>query len=242
MTSTVQTTHGGGTPVLPRAALVAVGVSVVLSLVSLAVVHHPLTRDGGALRSYLDVLRGANLPTWWSTILLTGGALAHTVTGLAARVARVPGGAAWFAGAALLALLSLTVHTGLHHRLDGLGRQLFGETAWTTDWLPLATIAGVGVGAAFALVASWLTGRARGLVLVGSVVLLTGALGGDYVAVHHAAELGENLGAALLLAAALGALDVTREGPVLRVRYRTRRPPTRPQPQAEALPVRETVT
>lgn len=85
------------------------------------------------------------------TVLLTGAALAHVVAGIAAGVARAPGGAAWFVGAVLLGLLSLAEHTGLHYRL---------------------------------------------------------------------AELGENLGAVLLLAAALGTVTVPSQRSGLRLRYR----------------------
>ncbi len=258
---TMSTASGEGPPVLPRAVLAAVAISVAITLLSLAVAYHPLTRDGGPPRAYLDVYRDANLPTWWSTALLTGAALAHTVAGVAARIASVRGAAAWFACAMLLALFSLAEHTNLHHRLDLVGKQFLGETVWTTDWVPLGTVVGLGVVVAFGLVASWLAGRARWLVLIGSGVLLASALGGevvvrllvregqfsDHLVAYHVAELGENLGAALLLAAALGTLEVTRRQTVLRSRYRTETPqptsqPTSPpEPQVEPLPVREVV-
>ncbi|MGH3904273.1 MAG: hypothetical protein ACRDTE_08795 [Pseudonocardiaceae bacterium] len=212
----------------------AVAVSLALCLVSMAValVGQPI----GELRDYLDVREVANLPTWWSTVLLLVAALAHGVAGLAARLARVRTGGAWFVGAGVLAMLSLSEHTGLHQRLDGAGRQLLGDTALTTDWLPLGAVAGLGVIATFALLAVRLRGRAAGLLGAGGLVLLGCALGGElavrlllerggsggaYVLTYHAAELGENLGAALLLAAATSVLTLTRDHGVLRLRYRT---------------------
>ncbi|MGH4014151.1 MAG: hypothetical protein ACRDSL_09530 [Pseudonocardiaceae bacterium] len=212
----------------------AVVVSLALCLVSVAVVlvEHPL----GELRRYLDVAEEANLPTWWSTVLLLVAALAHGVAGLAATQARVPAGGAWFVGAAVLAVLSLAEHTGLHHRLDGIGRQLAGDTALTADWLPLGAVAGLGVVAMLTLLAMRLRGRAGRLLGAGGAVLLGCALGGElavrlllergeservYVLTYHAAELGENVGAALLLAAAMSVLTLTRDDTVQRLRYRT---------------------
>lgn len=215
----------------------AVTVSVLLGLVSMAAV---LGDDAlSELRSYLDVGEEANLPTWWSTVLLLAAALAHALAGLAARTAapanQAPAHRAWFAGAAVLAALSLTEHTGLHNRLDGVGRQLIGESALTADWLPLGAIAGLGVLVTFTVVALRLGGRAAHLLRIGVPVLLGGALGGElagrllpghgtpewaYVLAYHLGELGENVGAALLLAAALSALTLTREQRVLRLRYR----------------------
>lgn len=211
----------------------AVAVSLALCLVSTAValVGQPI----GELRDYLDVREVANLPTWWSTVLLLVAALAHGAAGLAARQARVRAGGAWFVGVAMLAMLSLSEHTGLHQRLDGVGRQLVGDTALTTDWLPLGAVAGLGVVATFALLAVRLRGRAARLLGAGGLVLLGCALGGElamrllerggagggYVLTYHAAELGENLGAGLLLAAATSVLTLTRDHGVLRLRYRT---------------------
>jgi hypothetical protein len=81
------------------------------------------------------VAEEANLPTWWSTVLLLAAALAHGLAGLAATQAHVPTGSIWLVRAAALAVLSLAEHTGLHHRIDGLGRQFTGDNALTTDWL-----------------------------------------------------------------------------------------------------------
>lgn len=211
----------------------AVTVSVLLGLVSAAMVlgEHPM----GELRAYLDVAGEANLPTWWSTVLLLAAALAHGLAGLAARTARAPAHRAWFVGAAVLAALSLAEHTGLHNRLDGVGRQVIGDNALTADWLPLGAVAGLGVLAILAVVALRLGGQAARLLRTGAPVLLGGALGGELagrllpargtsewvsVLTYHLAELSENIGAALLLAAALSALALTGDGCVLRLRYR----------------------
>lgn len=235
-----------------RIVLASAGVGVTLAVVSVTLVHEPLGRVGGHLGAYLDVLRDANLPTWWSTGLLTVTALAHAVTGL---VARAPLARWWLLGAALLAVLSLTEHTGLHDRLDGLGQQLFGLRPWTADWVVLGSVAAVAVALAFAVIAQRVGGGTARLLVAGIVILLGSELAGEilggiyvdraglgwgWLLSRHGGEVGENVGAALLLAAAADRLLVVRDGAVLRVRYRPDPPPQRrpapvePSPRPEA--------
>lgn len=67
----------------------ALGVTFVLNVVSMAVpalIHHPLTRERGEIRLYLDVLEEGNLPTWWSTGLLAAAAHVLSLTRYQGRI------------------------------------------------------------------------------------------------------------------------------------------------------------
>jgi hypothetical protein len=226
-------------------------VSVVLSLLSMgvpALVDHPLTTGRGGLRLYLDVVEEGNLPTWWSVGLLVTGALAHAVVAVAAWGTSRRIGLAWLGSAALLAMLSLDDHTSLHERMDGLGRDLATVDGMHFYWV----VPGLAIGAAILLGVSLLvrklSGPARRYLMLGCVLLLGAALGGEilqgmlldggetgprYVLTYHAEELGENLGALLMLAAAGAALCVRRTADGVGLIYRGSGPSvTRPASDA----------
>lgn len=202
-----------------------------LTVVLLAPVLEPAFREW---RLYLDVLVEDNLPTWWSSALLTSTALAHAVVGAAGRIARAPGATCWFASAAVLAGLSLDDQTQLHERSDVIGRQLVAYHSFPFYWLIPGSLAGLVVAGALAMLAVQVHGRTRWLLVAGVLVLLGCALGLEvvqgffmadenegtgFVLTYHVEELGENVGALLLLGAASSAVSLTRDGGGLALRY-----------------------
>ncbi|HEY0636421.1 MAG TPA: hypothetical protein VGD67_02135 [Pseudonocardiaceae bacterium] len=213
------------------------GVSVVLSVLSMAVpafVDHPLTTERGEIRLYLDVIEEGNLPTWWSTGLLVLGALVHCCTAAAAWGPARREAWAWLGSAALLVLLSLDEHTQLHERLDRVGRELVTYESFPFYWLLPGLVIGAAVVLALALLAGRLRGPARWCCIAGCLLLLGAALGGEllqgvllgsgetgvgYVLTYHAEELGENIGALLMVAAAVQALRLTRSDHGVEISY-----------------------
>ncbi|MQA14770.1 MAG: hypothetical protein GEV09_11515 [Pseudonocardiaceae bacterium] len=228
-------------PVTPwRAVALVLGGSLVLSATSLTVVLLP--QLFGALhrewRTYLDVLGEANLPTWWSSALLVTAALAHGLTGAAGRLARAPGAAGWFVSAGVLTALSVDDHTQLHERSGRIGRALVTYDSFPFYWLLPGVVGGLAVAAALVLLALRVQGATRWLLVTGTAVLLGCALGLELVQgmlmadgheataftlTYHVEELGENIGALLLLAAAATAVSVTRHGSELDVHYTAHR-------------------
>ncbi|WP_020672127.1 hypothetical protein [Amycolatopsis nigrescens] len=227
---------------LRTAGWVVLAVTVVLNVASMAVpalIDHPLTRDRGEVRDYLDVFVEGNLPTWWSTGLLVVAAVTHVLTGVLARADRAvanQAALAWFATAAMLGVLSLDDHTQLHERLDRVGRQLVSYDGFPFYWLLPGLVAAVIVAAALLSLGFRLRGTARWCMLGGCALLLGAALGGElvqglliaggedgprYVLAYHAEELGENLGVLLLLAAAVRSMCITRHRYHLELGYRT---------------------
>ena len=221
-----------------RAWVPLIGGSLLLSALSLTVVLlapviEPAFREW---RLYLDVLVEDNLPTWWSTALLATAALGHALVGVAARAARAPGARCWYVSAAVLTVLSLDEQTQLHERSDALGRRLVTYDTYPFHWLIPGAVAGLAVVGALALLAVRVHGRTRWLLVSGVTVLLGCALGlelvqGFFMAdgnenlgfalTYHAEELGENVGALLLLAAASSAVSMRREDGEIAVRYRS---------------------
>jgi hypothetical protein len=207
---------------------VVLGITVALNIASMAVpalIDSPLTRDRGEIQNYLDVFIEGNLPTWWSVALLTTAALTHALVGALASAKQVRGAWAWFASAAMLALLSLDDHTQLHERLDRIGNQLVTFERFPFYWLIPGVAAGAVVAFALLLLAVRLHGVARWYMVAGCALLLGSALGMEalqglliakgesgpiYVLTYHAEELGENLGVLLMLAAAIASLAITR--------------------------------
>jgi hypothetical protein len=211
-------------------------ISTVLTTISFAVAMTNPDRDArNELARWLDVLAENSLPSWWSTAVLLVVAFAYAVTGAAARVGRVAGAGAWFTAAGLAAAFSLTDLSGVHRRLGGIGRLVLGEGMLTRNWFAMAAVL-VPVLAAVLLVLGSRVGAPSGRLLVGGgVLLMLSAVGGELAAAllggrtgpapapvlaAHLGELGENVGAALMLAAALRALTVSGAGDALQVRHR----------------------
>ncbi|QYN33065.1 hypothetical protein K1T35_31635 [Pseudonocardia sp. DSM 110487] len=189
----------------------------------------------GELARWLDVLGENTLPTWWSTALLLTVALACAVTGVAARAGGVFGAGAWFAGAGVVGAFSLAELSGVHRRLGGVGRLVLGEGALTRNWFAMAAVVVPVVAAVLLVLAARVGAPSSRLLADGGVLLMVSAVGGEFVAallggrtgpvlapvlVAHLGELGENVGAALMLAAAVRALVLSRAGDALTVRHR----------------------
>ncbi|WP_156753433.1 hypothetical protein [Actinokineospora pegani] len=220
-----------------RAIALLLGFSALLSLASMAVpalTDHPLTTGRGEIRLYLDVLEESNLPTWWSTALLVGTALAFAGVGVLARADGRPGAWTWWAAAGVLALLSLDDHTSLHERLDTVGRRFVEFDSFPFYWVVPGALAGLAVAGAMLLLAARLRGPARRCLVAGLALLLTAALGMElvqgllladgetgprYVLTYHAEELAENVGVLLMLAAAVLSVRTERAGGGFALRY-----------------------
>lgn len=216
---------------------VALGITVTLNVASMAVpasIDHPLTTNRGPIQVYLDVFEEGNLPTWWSVALLSTAALAHGATGALARAGRARAAWAWFVTAGVLALLSLDDHTQLHERLLLIGKQWITFDGFPFYWVLPGLLAGTVVATALLALAVRLTGTERWCMIGGCVLLLGSALGIEtlqglliaadesgplYVLTYHVEELGENLGALLLLAAAIRSVTITRQEKTLRIHY-----------------------
>ncbi|MCE7009482.1 hypothetical protein LWC34_42725 [Kibdelosporangium philippinense] len=207
----------------------------VASMAVPALIDHPLTTNRGEIHDYLDVFVEGNLPTWWSTGLLVLAAASHALLGCIGHAARVKGSWAWFASATMLGALSLDDHTQLHERLDRIGRHLVTyDGGFPFYWLIPGLVAGLIVAIGLLLLARHLHGRPRTYMIIGCVLLLGAALGGEalqglliasgesgplYVLTYHAEELGENLGVLAMLAAAAHTALIVRTQHSIDVRY-----------------------
>ncbi|MFC5237330.1 hypothetical protein [Pseudonocardia zijingensis] len=188
------------------------------------------------LARWLDVLGENSLPTWWSTALLLTAAFACALAGAAARAGRVVGAGAWFTAAGLVGAFSLTELSGVHRRLGGIGRLVLGEGVLTRNWFAVAAVLVPVLVAVLVVLGARVGTPARGPLVAGGVLIMVSAVGGEFVAAvlggrtgpatapvlaAHLGELGENAGAALVVAAALRVLVLSGAGDVLRVRHRT---------------------
>jgi hypothetical protein len=225
-------------------------ISTVLTAVSLAVAIAAPDRDArDEFARWLDVLGENTLPGWWNTALLLAVALACAVTGAAAMAGGVFGAGAWFTGAGIVAAFSLAELSGVHRRLGGVGRLVLGEGALTRNWFAMAALVVPVLAAVLLVLAPRLGVPSSRLLAGGGVLLMVSAVGGELAAallggrtgpalapvvVAHLGELGENVGGALMLAAAVRALVVSRAGHALTVRHR------RAAPRRDTVPVRLT--
>ncbi|GAA5130886.1 hypothetical protein [Pseudonocardia adelaidensis] len=211
-------------------------ISMVLTAMSFAIAMTNPDRDTrNELARWLDALGENSLPAWWSTALLLAVAVAFTVTGTAARAGRVAGAGAWFTAAAIAGAFSLTDLSGVHRRLGGIGRLVLGDGVLTRSWFAVAAVLVPALAAVLVVLAARVGAPSGRLLVGGGVLLMASAVGGELVAallggrtgpapapvlVAHLGELGENAGAALMLAAALRVLVRSADGDVLRVRHR----------------------
>ena len=215
-------------------------ISMVLTAVSLVVAATNPDRDARSeLAVWLDVLGENTLPSWWSTALLLAVALAFAVAGAAARAGAVVGAGAWFTGAGIVGVFSLAELSGVHRRLGGVGRLVLGEGVLARNWFTMAAVVVPVLVAVLVALAARVGAPSSRLLVGGGVLLLVSVVGGELVAallggrtgpalapvlVAHLGELGENVGAALMLAAALRVLTPSRDGDVLQVRHRASAP------------------
>lgn len=233
------------TPMSARRGLaVLLGISLALAAASLTVVLAP--QLFGSLhsewRNYLDLLKEANLPAWWSSVLLLTTGVTHALVGSAARMARAPEAPSWFVSAGVLTVLSLDDHTQLHERSGRIGRALVSYDTFPFYWLVPGLVAGLAVAAALMLLAVRVPVLTRRLLVTGVLLLLGCALGLEtvqgflmavgnhgtaFALVYHAEELGENLAALLLLAAATTAVSISRQDGDVDVQYACRKATSR---------------
>jgi hypothetical protein len=223
-----------------RVALVLLGVAGLLVALSLATrfgawrveVAWPGTSQVAAWKAIMrlfDVNSEGNVPSWFSSLLLAGGALAAGL--VAAMVRRVGGRDAghWAGLAAVLLLLSLDEVAALHERLRGPAATVLGDAArgplrvaWVVPGLLLVLVVGiVFVGFVARLPAD--TGRlvvAAGAMYVGAAVGVEAISGmvldaqGDralYLLVTAAEEGLEMSGSVLLLYATMRVLHLRPE-------------------------------
>jgi hypothetical protein len=226
----------GSRPLPFRPVVQVLIVSTVLTAVSLAVATISPDRDArGELARWLDALGENTLPAWWSTALLLAVALACAVTGAAAMAAGVFGAGAWFAGAGIVGAFSLAELSGVHRRLGGVGHVVLGESVLTRNWFAMAALVVPVLAAVLVVLAARVGAPSSRLLAGGGVLLMVSAVGGEFVAallggrtgpalapvvVAHLGELGENVGGALMLAAAMCALILSRAGDAVTVRHR----------------------
>jgi hypothetical protein len=181
-----------------RAATVAIATALAVSTV-LIVVSATTGVPGGdrAIGAFFDASLKATLPTWWSTALFTVAAVAHGSVAMVASWVGARGGAAWASSSGVLATVSLAEHSAALERADEALRLLAGMAAL----------------AVFLIVAVRVGGRASAFVATGGLVTVVALIGGDLAGGHilllHAAELAANVGALLLLAAAVAAVRVS---------------------------------
>lgn len=221
-----------------RGLAVLLAVSIGLAAVSLAVVLAPqlfgtLHREW---RNFFDMLKEGNLAAWWSSALLLTAALTHALVAVAGRLARAREAPLWLVSGAILAGLSLDDRTQLHERSGRIGELLVTYDTYPFYWLLPGLVVGLAVAAAFLVLAIRVQGSTRWLLITGITVLLGCALGLELVQgflmadghegtpfalTYHLEELGENVGALLLLAAAATAVTINRTGGALDIGYRS---------------------
>ena len=176
---------------------------------------------------FLDVNGEANLPTWFSVVLLASTALTALVLGAAHLLGNPRGDRFGLALGVVLLGLSLDELAGIHERLGGLGNRLLaGEYLHFTWVVPGAVVAAV---LAVALVrgSTSLPARSRRLILLGFAVYVLGALvletlsglvleeWGDragYLLVTAAEEFCEMLGVVVVLGGLVRAVELVRDG------------------------------
>jgi hypothetical protein len=132
-----------------------------------------------ALRLF-DVNGEGNLPAWFSSSLLLGGALLAAVLSVLVRRA---GGrdAGWWAGlAVVLALLSLDEAASLHERLGDPAARVLGDAArgpLRFAWIVPGALLALAVGAAFVRFVVRLPAATRRLMVTAAAMYLTAAVG-----------------------------------------------------------------
>lgn len=175
----------------------------------------------------LDTRAEQNLPTWFTVVLLTLGAVAHALVGALSRACARPS-APWFASSALLAVLSLDEVAALHEQLEKVGRRLGGgdgalHFAWLVPGLLIAAVLLLVTwklyrrlpapsGPTFLLGIILFMVAAVGLEALGGAILAGPGDGALYILVSHFEELLETAAACLLLLAAMLAIRLDQLG------------------------------
>lgn len=208
---------------------------------------------------YLNVDDEGNLPTWWAVGLLAVAAAAHLLAGLAGWASGTRASTGWLVTAGILAGMSLDDMTSIHERVgdlvrpEGAGVPAAPGGEFSFYWV----IPGAGVALVIAVAVGMLALRLRGgprwLLVSGLGVLFFFALGleavegavlasgtggrvGEVLA-YHVEELGENVGALILIGAATSALTLRRRVGALGVRYVGAGAPATASPEVAPVPV-----
>jgi hypothetical protein len=133
-----------------------------------------------AVMRLFDINSEANVPSWFSSLLLGGGAL---LAGLLAAMVRRTGGrdtGYWAGLAAVLLLLSLDEVAALHERLRGPAAAALGDAArgpLRVAWVVPGVLLALVVGVAFAGFVARLPGGTRRLVVAAAALYVTAAVG-----------------------------------------------------------------
>lgn len=182
------------------------------------------------IQAFFDVSRERNLPSWWNSGLLLVAALFSAGLATLRRRAEVDpksGWFSWWAVAALLGLMSLDEFAGMHERLDGVWRRLFGENPLDTfQWLMLGAPLAVSVIAVIWVSVRVIPRATANAFLLGIAIFFAGAIGGEalpvilglgidgvgYAVCYHIEELLEFIGASVLCIAPLASVAGERSG------------------------------
>jgi hypothetical protein len=213
-------------------ALALASVALVLVGVVTNIAYATADRAPDRFQRFVDVNAEGNLPTWFSVVLMSAGAVAVWVVAQQRRRSRSADAGAWYALAAVVALMSLDEMVSLHEAAGHVLRNqidvpVLGKYAWIIP------------GAVATLFASRVLLRAVGSLptiarrrLVGAASLFIGAalgievlealllnddhnyLGDGMHVLTGAQECFEMLGAVLFLYAVLG--EIRRVGPTVR--------------------------
>ncbi|MCK6211798.1 hypothetical protein KZX45_14710 [Georgenia sp. EYE_87] len=202
------------------------------SWVTLELVTHPFFQVGGGGHAYLNVGVEGNVPSWWSVAMLVAGGAAFLAAGWLSRATGHGRVLTWWSVGAILVLFALDEGTMLHEKLYEPAQRFASTDDIPFVWLVLGVPLAVAVVAVFLLLARGLPRSTRQLLAVGIVVFFAGAVGLEavasfmhtrgagqsaaLVAIYHAEELLEMLGAALIAVAPLRAVHTRRlEGGLL---------------------------
>jgi hypothetical protein len=178
-----------------RVALVLLLVAGLLVALSLATRYAAYRAEAGgsgstqtaawrAIMRLFDVASERNVPTWFSSSLLLGGAL---LTGLVASMVRRSGGrdvGRWAGLAVVLALLSLDEAAALHERLRGPAQALLGDAAQDAlhfAWVVPGALLAVAVGWLFLGFVIRLPAGIRGLVVAAGAMFAFASIGLEMV-------------------------------------------------------------
>ena len=198
---------------------------------------HPIYARDGEIGNFFNVDEEGNLPTWWSTIQLGGGAILYLWGAWLSRASRTRGTVAWVLVALVLFAMSLDEATQLHEQLaqlSGVIASPFGnEYAWLAVGIPVA----IGVVVVALVSGLRMPRRSLAVLLIGFVVFFGGAVGTEALESDDPAAQTEvqrapvyrlegglgMAGASLIAVAPLAGMQVAQGGGAVALRLRPRR-------------------
>lgn len=211
-------------PRLPTGLIITAAVLTLLSLglPNIAPEVDFLSAPDSPVREFFGVAREANLPTFFSVMVIVAAASSQALVG------RLVGGAvgrAFLVTSALLMAMAFDDFVSLHERLDSLGAALVSSGPEGYLWVLPGVLLALVVVAAFWQLGTSLRGPARRDLLLGIVLVFVAALGletlngyldnpgrdGPPLQVFtHLEEFTENLGMIILLRGSLTMMQVSR--------------------------------